>query len=170
MKIYKSLLIIPFALTIACNGGEEKANEVVEEPTTDQTEMNDTESTTEADAEKEARLMVPEGANVFFVNLENGQTVSSPVSVEMGVEGMEVKPAGEIVNGTGHHHIIINKGHISKGDVVPADEQHIHYGDGSTSTELELEPGNYTLTMQFANGIHESYGEQMSATVEITVE
>ncbi|KAB2810218.1 DUF4399 domain-containing protein [Phaeocystidibacter luteus] len=119
---------------------------------------------------EDENLAVPEGARVYFVNIEDGSTVSSPLHVEMGVEGMTVNPAGELVVGTGHHHIIINKGHISKGDVVPADEQHIHYGGGQTETDLELEPGAYTLTMQFANGLHQSYGEEMSATVEVIVE
>ncbi len=161
MKIKNLLMIAPLTLVFACNDGGEAA----QEPVVEGQEV----AAPEVD-EKEARLAVPEGAHVLFVNLENGQVVNSPIIVEMGVEGMEVKAAGEITNGTGHHHIIINKGHITKGEVVPADEQHIHYGDGRTSTELELEPGNYTLTMQFANGIHESYGEQMSATVEIVVE
>ena len=39
---------------------------------------------------------------VFFANLENGDTVTNPVYVEFGVEGMEVRPSGEIVEGTGH--------------------------------------------------------------------
>ena len=49
---------------------------------------------------------------------------------------MEVKPAGEIVPGTGHHHIIVNGDAIAEGGVVPKDTQHIHYGKGETETEL----------------------------------
>ena len=44
---------------------------------------------------------------VYFANLENGDTVSNPVYIEFGVKGMEIKPAGEIVKGTGHHHLLI---------------------------------------------------------------
>ncbi len=109
-------------------------------------------------------------AEVFFKNLKNGDTVSSPVKVEMGVRGMEVKPAGEIVAGTGHHHILINQGAMSSGKVIPNDETHRHYGKGQTEAELELTPGEYKLTLQFANGAHESYGEALSASVNITVE
>lgn len=160
MKISNLLLASSIAVLAACNS--ESNSEEVDTTTPEVTE------TTEETAPD--YLAVPEGASVHFVNLENGATVSSPVHVEMGVEGMTVKPAGEMEEGTGHHHIIINKGHISKGEVVPADEMNIHYGAGQTETDLELEPGTYTLTMQFANGAHQSYGEQMSATVEITVE
>ncbi|MEL6349341.1 MAG: DUF4399 domain-containing protein, partial [Myxococcota bacterium] len=94
----------------------------------------------------------------------------SPVKVKMGVEGMTVQPAGELKEGTGHHHIIIDKGGIAEGQAVPADEQHIHYGKGQTETELELTPGKHSLTLQFANGLHQSYGEVMASTITITVE
>lgn len=124
----------------------------------------------EAAEESPEMLPVPEGAKVFFANLEDGQTVSSPVKVEFGVEGMEVEPAGELHEGKGHHHIIIDGAALERGTVVPADETNIHYGKGQTETELELAPGQHTLTMQFADGYHQSYGEQMSATISITVE
>lgn len=107
---------------------------------------------------------------VFFKNLKDGDTVSSPVKVEMGVKGMQVQPAGEIVAGTGHHHILINQGPMSSGTVVPSDETHKHFGKGQTETELELAPGKYKLTLQFANGAHESYGEALSASINITVQ
>lgn len=109
-------------------------------------------------------------AEVFFKNLKTGDTVSSPVKVEMGVRGMIVQPAGKVVAGTGHHHILINQGSMSSGAVIPNDETHRHYGKGQTEAELELEPGEYRLTLQFANGVHESYGEALSASVVITVE
>lgn len=162
MKFHNLVLAASVSLFVACNGGEN-----AEAPATEAPAENAVEETTTTE---DPNLAVPEGAKVFFVNLENGATVSSPITVDMGVEGMEVHAAGELIEGTGHHHIIINAGHISKGETVPADEKHIHYGGGQTSTELELEPGNYTLTLQFANGLHQSYGEAMSATVEIVVE
>ncbi len=109
-------------------------------------------------------------AEVFFKNLKTGDFVSSPVKVEMGVRGMTVQPAGEVVAGTGHHHILINRGSMSSGAIIPNDETHRHYGKGQTEAELELEPGEYRLTLQFANGAHESYGEALSASVVITVE
>jgi hypothetical protein len=109
-------------------------------------------------------------AKVFFVLPQNGEIVTSPFKVKMGVSGMEVQPAGEMKEGMGHHHIIINGTHIEEGKVVPADEQHIHFGAGQTETELDLKPGKYTLTMQFADGVHKSYGENMSTTINIEVQ
>lgn len=108
--------------------------------------------------------------SVFFKNLKDGDTVSSPVKVEMGVKGMTVQPAGEIVEGTGHHHILINMGSFETGKVIPNDETHRHFGKGQTETELELEPGEYKLTLQFADGAHQSYGPELATSVNITVE
>ena len=91
---------------------------------------------------------------VYISNLEEGSEISSPVTIQMGVEGMEVEPAGEVSEGKGHHHIIIDGSFIPMGQVVPADAHNIHYGDGRTETELELTPGPHTLTLQFADGFH----------------
>ena len=122
------------------------------------------------DADGSELLAIPEGASVSFGNLEDGQTISMPFTVMFEVEGMEIEPAGKLSEGMGHHHLIINGGAIERGTVVPADSLNIHYGQGQTETELDLAAGEYTLTMQFADGYHQSYGEQMSATVNVIVE
>ena len=118
------------------------------------------------------RTAVPADAIVFFANLEDGATVQSPVHIEMGVEGMVIQPAGEIAEGTGHHHILVNNelGFLERGEVVPMSETSIHFGKGQTEYDLELEPGQYSITLQFGNGFHESFGEQLSKTITITVE
>ncbi len=112
---------------------------------------------------------IPEGAKVMFVAPADGATIKGPVKVQMGVEGMTVKPAGTLEAKTGHHHIIVDDKSIEKGTVVPADETHIHFGKGQTETELTLAPGKHTLTLQFADGAHQSYGPQLSTTITITV-
>ncbi|MBL4585437.1 MAG: DUF4399 domain-containing protein, partial [Flavobacteriales bacterium] len=108
---------------------------------------------------------------VFFVGLEDGDVVTSPFTVEFGVEGMEVEPAGAIVEGHGHHHLLVNHDATPSGEVIPAgDPTKLHFGKGQTATEVTLEPGTYKLTMQFANGAHASYGEMMSTSITVTVE
>lgn len=106
---------------------------------------------------------------VMFDAPADGAEVSSPVKVKMGVEGMEVKPAGEMAPNTGHFHLIIDGDPIPKGQVVPKDETHIHYGKGQTEAEVPLSPGKHTLTLQFADGAHMSYGMDMSATITVNV-
>lgn len=107
---------------------------------------------------------------VDFGNLNDGDTVSSPVKVEFLVHGKTIKPAGIDEEGTGHHHIIIDGKSITAGEVVPADDTHIHFGKGQTETQLELSPGKHTLTLQFADYAHRSFGSKWSKTITITVE
>jgi len=107
---------------------------------------------------------------VYFVEPVNGAKVKSPFKVVFGIKGMEVKPAGTMAENTGHHHLLINKMAMDKGEVIPADEKHLHFGAGQTETEVKLEPGEYILTMQFANGMHQSFGPMMSSSIKVTVE
>jgi hypothetical protein len=107
--------------------------------------------------------------SVSFVEPANGATVSSPFKVKFAVSGMDIKPAGDMTANTGHHHLLINATPIKAGEVIPADDKHIHFGKGQTETEVTLPPGNYTLTMQFANGLHQAYGPAMNKEIKITV-
>jgi hypothetical protein len=107
--------------------------------------------------------------SVSFVEPADGATVSSPFKVKFGVTGMDIKPAGDMMANSGHHHLLINVDGVKAGEVVPTDEKHMHFGKGQTETELKLAPGSYTLTLQFANGMHQSYGAPMSKSIKVTV-
>ena len=146
MKKIIGCLLISFMIIAACNSSQDKDESVAK-----------TQTQTSNDG-------------VFFVNLADNAIVKSPVFVEMGVKGMDVEPAGEINPGKGHHHIIIDGNSEEEGMMVPADSTHIHYGKGQTSDSLLLSPGKHTLTLQFANGFHQSYGKDWSKTISITVE
>ena len=113
---------------------------------------------------------VPSDAKVFFANLKDGDTVKSPVYIEFGVEGMEIEKAGPINKGKGHHHLVIDDGYAEAGVIVPADSTHIHYGGGQTGDTLSLPAGKHELTLQFADGIHRSYGKQLSSSIVVMVE
>ena len=111
---------------------------------------------------------------VFFINLKHDDTISSPVLVKFGVEGMTVRPAMEDVHEktSGHHHLLIDnpEGFTPQGMAVPKDDHHIHYGQGQTEDTITLSPGLHTLTLQFADGAHLSYGKPMATTITIRVE
>ena len=113
--------------------------------------------------------MAPASKGVYFIQPANGATVSSPFIVKFGVKGMDIRPAGEQVGGTGHHHLLINRDSMASGQIIPADDVHIHFGKGQTEAEVKLAPGTYKLTMQFADGFHLSYGKDMAATLTVTV-
>ena len=53
--------------------------------------------------------------------------------------------------------------------VLPGDVNYIHFGDDEIRGTIELESGNYLLTLQFADGLYQIVGEKMSALEEITV-
>ncbi|WP_375540412.1 DUF4399 domain-containing protein [Rugamonas apoptosis] len=110
-----------------------------------------------------------EAQSVKIVEPVDGATVSSPFKVKFGVDGMDVKPAGDMSANTGHHHLLINADAIKAGESVPFDESHLHFGKGQTETEVKLPPGSYTLTLQFANGAHQSYGPELSNSIKVTV-
>jgi hypothetical protein len=107
--------------------------------------------------------------SVSFIEPSDGATVTSPFKVKFGVSGMEIKPAGDMTSNTGHHHLLINYDSVKEGEVIPVDEKHLHFGKGQTETMITLPPGKYELTLQFANGAHQSYGSVMSKSIHVTV-
>lgn len=109
------------------------------------------------------------GKGVFFVDLKDSQEVKNPVLVKMGVKGMEIENAGAISELKGHHHIIVDGESTPEGQPVLLDETHLHFGKGQTETELKLTPGYHTITLQFGNGVHSSYGPRWSKTITINV-
>lgn len=168
MKFKLSTLLFALLVFVACKDkgkhddkGHDSTHSHNSETSTENTE-NDAPTPLEASDAIEGR--------VFFVNLQDGDKVTSPVKVKMGVEGMEVEPAGELSVAKGHHHIVIDGNFIEKGKAVPADKNHIHYGSGETDVEIALEKGTHTLTLQFADGLHQSYGKNWSSTITIEVE
>lgn len=165
MKLNFLSILFTGALLYSCGSSQQQEESASETEMTEEVIEEGTEKTELQGALAELR----EDQRVFFVQPADGAELTSPFVVEFGVEGMEVEPAGEMVKDKGHHHIIINGSFVPKTKVVPADDTHIHYGQGQLSDTLNLEPGEYTLTMQFADGYHQSYGEQMSASINVTV-
>ncbi|EKS68309.1 hypothetical protein BURK_024805 [Burkholderia sp. SJ98] len=109
-------------------------------------------------------------ARVYFVEPKDGATVTSPVHVRFGVDGMSVAPAGTMTDGTGHHHLLIDSKPLPKGTVIPANDTSLHFGKGQTEADVKLPPGDHTLTMQFGDGAHRSYGPEMSQTIKVHVQ
>ena len=69
------------------------------------------------------------GAEVYFVNLKDGETVKSPVKLIFGLSGMGVAPAGTEKENTGHHHLFLDRPSIGKGE-DDADELVFGIGPG----------------------------------------
>jgi hypothetical protein len=105
------------------------------------------------------------GASVSIASPEDGATVQSPVTVTMEAEGLEIEPAGEVREGAGHLHLMVDADCVSAAETIPADDAHRHLADGSDEVELELEPGEHTLCAQAGDGVHQA----LDATHEITI-
>jgi outer membrane murein-binding lipoprotein Lpp len=113
------------------------------------------------------------GPAVYFVNLKDGDTVSSPLRVVFGVYGMGVAPAGTDKPMTGHHHLLIDA-ELSPEEMkfaIPNDDTHKHFGGGQTETTLTLPPGQHTLQLDFGDMKHEQMkpAPLMSKKITITV-
>ena len=110
-------------------------------------------------------------ARVFFIRPFNGATVTNPVQVIFGAEIVDVRPApeGEPGGNVGHHDLLINLGSVPVGTQIPSDKQHIRFDKAETRGQIELPPGQHTLTLQFADGADRSHGTEMSATIHVTV-
>ena len=98
----------------------------------------------------------PEGAKVYFINLENGQTVKGSFKVQFGLEGMGIAPAGVNIENTGHHHLLINMDTktINFTKPLPASGKIKHFGKGQTETILKLLKGQHTLQLLLGNYLH----------------
>lgn len=110
--------------------------------------------------------------SVNFSNVKDGATVPSKFTYKFDVTGYELSPAAAgLKEGTGHHHLVIDgpKAFVDKGEAIPFDDTHKHYGKAQTEGELELAPGKHKLTLQFANANHESYGKEFAKTITVTV-
>ena len=167
---------IPAALflgLVACNNAGDKAASAGSDTTKTAAAhdtMNMSHMSDSSGAGVPALAAVPAGAKVFFKNLKDGQNVTSPFKVEMGVEGLRLDTAGALVAGSGHHHLLIDAGDsIPAGQVVPKDANHMHFGKAQSSTDVTLPAGKHVLTLQFADGIHRSYGAKLAATITVNV-
>ncbi|MDJ0814013.1 MAG: DUF4399 domain-containing protein [Woeseiaceae bacterium] len=162
MTLTRILPIAAIALLVAACGQKEATPVAAEEP---------------AAAEPAAQPALPrsdsaEGASVFFITPTDGDTVSNPVKIEFGIEGMSVVAAGVEQMHSGHHHLIINADLPENlGMPIPADQNYVHFGDGSTSTEVTLEPGQHTLQLLLGDHLHIPHDPPVTSDkITITVE
>jgi hypothetical protein len=114
----------------------------------------------------------PPGAKVFFVNLKDGDTVTSPVLIKFGISGMAVAPPGEQKPNTGHHHLVIDDKIEGEGldEPIPADDTHLHYGKGQTEATVTLPKGTHTLQLVLGDWSHVPHAPPvMSERITVTV-
>lgn len=156
---HRLLSIIPLVSLFACT------------PSADESPVEQTEPAAEMAAEAVMDTVPAAQPRVYFITPADGDTVSMPVVVTFGIDGMAVVPAGQDTPQSGHHHLIIDATLPDMSLPVPNDANNVHFGDGSTSTELTLTPGEHTLQLLFADFLHIPHDPAIkSAQITITVE
>jgi hypothetical protein len=113
----------------------------------------------------------PAGAYSYFVNLKNGDTVTSPFKVVFGLSpNMGVAPSGVEKANVGHHHLLVDKTLTAEemSQPITVDEQHIHFGKGQTETTVTLPPGKHTLQLVLGDWTHIPFNPPVQSEV-ITV-
>jgi hypothetical protein len=119
-----------------------------------------------------AQTPSPAGASVYFINLNDGDTVSSPFKVQFGLVGMGVAPVGVEKPNTGHHHLIIDTT-LSADELkspIPVDAKHLHFGGGQTEAMVTLPPGRHTLQLVLGDWSHVPHVPPvMSPVIKVTV-
>ncbi|MDQ6957356.1 MAG: DUF4399 domain-containing protein [Mariprofundaceae bacterium] len=112
-----------------------------------------------------------EGAKhgVHFVSPLDNAVYQGDIHVVMAVDGMRVEKAGQLEKESGHFHVIIDGGFVPDGEAVVKNATYMHFGKGQTEATLKLPKGNHTLTLQFADGHHISYGKAWSQTIHVDV-
>ena len=97
----------------------------------------------------------PDKAMLYIISPQDGDTVSSPVKVIFGLNGMGVAPAGIKMKNTGHHHLLIDLVQLPDINLpIPSDDHHRHFGKGQTEAFIELDKGEHTLQLILGDHMH----------------
>jgi hypothetical protein len=97
---------------------------------------------------------------VFFIEPKNNATVSSPVKMKFGSEGIEIAPVpqGEVTTtrpGMAHYHVGIDQDCLPPGkNIVKGTPSWVHFGDGKDTFESQLTPGKHKLALQLGDDLH----------------
>ena len=96
----------------------------------------------------------PLGAAAHFVELKDGDTVPTKVTVRFGLREMGVAPAGLDRPNSGHHHLLIDTDLPPLNAPIPNDFNHLHFGAGQTEAQVTLKPGPHTLQLLLGDKDH----------------
>ncbi|MEM6611011.1 MAG: DUF4399 domain-containing protein [Cyanobacteria bacterium P01_C01_bin.72] len=114
----------------------------------------------------------PANAEAYIVEPNDGATVPETFTVEFGLSGMNLAPAGVDKPNTGHHHLLIDVAELPElNSPLPSTEQIRHFGKAQTETELTLEPGEHSLRLVLGNYLHVPHDNPViSQPITITVQ
>ena len=114
------------------------------------------------EADKPADSATARQPRVFFVEPKDGATVTSPVHMKFGSEGIEIGavPPGEVTKaqvrpGIAHYHVGIDQSCLPAGKtIVKGTPSWVHFGDGKDVFDTQLTPGKHKLALQLGDDLH----------------
>jgi len=128
------------------------------------------------DAAPAAAAEEPTGTpRVFFVAPldDTDHPTELPLGFTFGIENFEISPVPEEVDsprgGLGHYHLGVNAECLPAGEIIPAADPWVHFGDGSDGMEMTLEDGEYTFSVQIGDDEHRTL-EGLCETITIRME
>jgi Domain of unknown function (DUF4399) len=162
MKSTRVRAVAPFAaLTLAvfvsaCGGGESTPAEEA------------------MPAEAPAAAPASTTPRVFFEEPADGATVKSPVHLRFGMENYMLMAVPEGTpemarEGMAHHHVGVDTQCLPVGEAIPKADPWVHLGNGSTEMDMQLTPGDHTLTVQAGDDLHKTMANMCTTiTVHVT--
>ena len=112
----------------------------------------------------------PEGAKAYFIDLQDGDNVKSPLLIRFGLtEQMGIAPALADWPDTGHFHLIIDS--KTPNPDRPISNKHLHLHKGQTEAIVEFGRGRHTLQIVMGDYSHIPHDPPvMSEQITINIE
>jgi hypothetical protein len=121
---------------------------------------------------------------VYFREPKDGATLSSKQTVKFAfaAENYQISPvpadAKEARPNMGHFHLGVNTDCLAPGTTIPKAEEGdkpgtagkwVHFGKGTDTFEMALNPGDYTFSVEVGDDLHRAV-EGMCETIHVKVE
>ncbi len=131
----------------------------------------DAETEATPEAMPEAQPEESAGTVTIVTPAEGALITGSTVTVQLSSD-VDIRPAGDMTERTGHHHLYLDADLTSPDEPVPTVEGSIvHMGDASSAYTFEnVEPGEHRLIAVVADGAHFPLQPWVVDTVTFTVE
>ena len=114
----------------------------------------------------------PPGAEVYFVDVKDGQHIPAKAVIHFSLRNMGVAPAGSDQANSGHHHLLIDSA-LSGDELkqpIAMDDTHRHFGAGQTEALITLPPGQHKLQLVLGDWSHIPHRPPvMSNVITVTV-
>ena len=125
-----------------------------------------------------------QAARVYFKEPKNGATVSSKSTLKFvfGADNYQISPvpadAKEARPNMGHFHLGVNTDCLAPGTTIPKAEEGdkpgtagkwVHFGKGTDTFEMALNPGDYKFSVEVGDDLHRAV-EGMCETINVKVE